>query len=81
VGGQPARNPNLLPQDLRRTPSASFHDLRAGWRLGKGQELYFGVDNVSNAKPPPGVYAAGFGGANYDAVGRFYYAGFRYDFQ
>jgi hypothetical protein len=31
-------------------------------------------------KPPPGIYAAGFGGANYDAVGRSYYAGLRHDF-
>lgn len=81
VGGQPARNPNLLPADLRRTPAASFHDVRAGWQFGKGRELYLGIDNVGNAKPPPGVYAAGFGGANYDAVGRFFYAGIRYDFE
>ncbi|TDP72260.1 TonB-dependent receptor [Roseateles toxinivorans] len=81
VGGLPARNPNLLPQDLRRTQAESFHDLRASWQFGKGREIYLGVENVSNVKPPPGIYGAGFGGANYDAVGRFFYTGIRYDFQ
>lgn len=80
VGGQPPINPNLLPADLRRTPSATFHDLRAAWQYGKGREVYFGIDNVSNVKPPPGVYAAGFAGAIYDAVGRSYYVGLRHDF-
>ncbi len=80
VGGQPARNPNLLPESLKRTPAASFSDLRASWQMGKSGEIYFGIDNVGNAKPPPGVYGAGYGGANYDAVGRFFYAGVRHDF-
>ena len=80
VNGLPPINPTLLPESLKRTPSASFHDLRVAYVYGKGREFYVGVDNVSNMKPPPGIYAAGFGGANYDAVGRSYYAGLRHDF-
>ena len=80
VNGRPPINPNLLPESLKRTPSASFHDLRVAYALGAGRELYFGVDNAGNTKPPPGIYGAGFGGAIYDAVGRSFYAGVRYDF-
>jgi outer membrane receptor protein involved in Fe transport len=80
VNGLPPINPTLLPESLKRTPAASFHDLRVAYVFGKGRELYLGIDNLSNTKPPPGIYAAGFGGANYDAVGRSYYAGLRHDF-
>ena len=80
VNGLPPINPTLLPEALKRTPSASFHDLRVAYGYGKGREFYFGIDNASNTKPPPGIYAAGFGGANYDAVGRSFFAGLRHDF-
>ena len=36
--------------------------------------------NQLEADLPPGVFGAGFGGANYDAIGRYFYAGARFAF-
>ena len=43
--------------------------------ISERSEFYIGVDNLFNSKPPLGIYGAGFGGANFDNVGRFFYSG------
>ena len=40
-------------------------------------ELYFGIDNLADREPPLSIYGAGFGGAQFDSIGRCFYAGIR----
>lgn len=75
VGGKPPLNPDSLPPEYRKTGDRFVHDLRLGATIGDSSEFYFGVDNLFDSKPPLGIYGAGFGGANFDNVGRFFYTG------
>lgn len=75
VGGQPALNPDSLPPEYRKTGDRFVHDVRVGAMISERSEFYIGVDNLFNSKPPLGIYGAGFGGANFDNVGRFFYSG------
>ncbi|HEV7341229.1 MAG TPA: TonB-dependent receptor [Sphingopyxis sp.] len=79
VNGAPALNPNRRSADLVKTGSYDYHDLRMAIDFGEGRSFYLGVDNVADKKPPFSIYGAGFGGAQFDSVGRFFYAGFRID--
>lgn len=81
VGGNPPLRPNDLPADLRDTGNTFFHDVRFSVDLPRNVRAYVGVDNVGDEEPPPGIYAAGFGGAIYDNVGRFFYGGVTVDFR
>ena len=42
-----------------------------------GMNFYFGVDNLTNKKPPYGTTATGAGTAIFNIRGRAYYAGVR----
>jgi outer membrane receptor protein involved in Fe transport len=57
-------------------PNTFYHDIRVQLDVGKSYNLYFGVDNLIDTKPPLGTTGAGFGSGIYDNVGRFLYAGF-----
>jgi outer membrane receptor protein involved in Fe transport len=81
VGGNAPLRPNWLPADLRDTGNTFFHDVRLAYTWSKALQFYAGVDNVGDKAPPPGIYGAGYGGAIYDNVGRYFYAGARLDFQ
>ncbi|MBN8842042.1 MAG: TonB-dependent receptor [Sphingomonadales bacterium] len=80
VGGQPPLNPDSLPPEYRKTGDRFIHDVRLGLAVADRGEFYFGIDNLFDNKPPPGIYAAGFGGANFDNVGRFFYSGVSFKF-
>jgi iron complex outermembrane recepter protein len=68
-----------LPPDILFTGRTFIHDLSAHFDVMDDFRFLLGVDNLFEADLPPGVYGAGFGGANYDAVGRFFYAGVRFE--
>ena len=66
-----------------RVPEYIQHDLRAEYRLDglvplvKNANVYFGVNNVSNANPPyiPGVYTGTATASLYNPIGRFFFGG------
>lgn len=78
VGGEPPRNPEILPPHLLNTGGEFYHSISGRYDLLDNLSLYLGVENIFEPTPPPGIYGAGFGGANYDNVGRFYFAGVRW---
>jgi len=76
---------NLDYADVRNFSSVFYHDIRLavdldGGSLGKSFQLYAGMDNVFNRKPPLGSTATGAGSAIYDIRGRSVYAGARVRF-
>jgi outer membrane receptor protein involved in Fe transport len=80
VGGQPPRNPEILPPDLLNTGGEYYHSISGRFDLGEQLSIYAGIENIFEPTPPPGIYGAGFGGANYDSVGRYYFAGVRWSY-
>ncbi|MCJ8156792.1 TonB-dependent receptor domain-containing protein [Sphingomonas sp. LaA6.9] len=56
-------------------PSVLYHDARVGIEANEKFEFYFGVDNITNRKPPLGLTGITEGGGIYDVRGRFFYAG------
>ena len=69
-----------------RIPAHTYHNLRGGFMLGKDAEIYLGVTNLADKKPP--VFASGTSGTQaldtvpgyYDVFGRSYFAGVRAKF-
>jgi outer membrane receptor protein involved in Fe transport len=84
VGGEPAQNSDYA--DRRGFPSVIYHDIRATYDFDDALNVYVGVDNVTNKDPPLGFIGTGNGdtvaerSAIYDARGRFYFIGARYNF-
>lgn len=60
-------------------PEEFRHNLRFNWRVDRRFSFYTGVDNLTNELPPLGLLGSEAGAA-YDAIGRYFYAGFRADF-
>jgi outer membrane receptor protein involved in Fe transport len=56
-------------------PVRMYHDVRASVDIGPKFNIYAGVDNLTNEKPPYALTGIGGGSSIYDAIGRFYYAG------
>ncbi|WP_294120774.1 TonB-dependent receptor, partial [Sphingomonas sp.] len=52
-----------------------YHSVRVGADITKDYNMYLGVSNLTNAKPPSGLTGIGGGSGIYDNRGRFYYAG------
>jgi outer membrane receptor protein involved in Fe transport len=77
VNGLPPTNPNRRAAPFAQTGDAWFHNLRAAYSLGEGRDIYVGVDNVGDRKPPFSLYGAGAVGAQFDSIGRSFYAGMR----
>jgi outer membrane receptor protein involved in Fe transport len=73
VQGEPPQNADYA--DRRFYPHRSFHDLRLAVEANSRFDVYLGVDNVTNAKPPLGLTGITAGDAIYDNRGRFFYAG------
>jgi outer membrane receptor protein involved in Fe transport len=71
--GRPPQNADFAYR--RWYPSRFYHDVRFAVDVGPKYNLYLGVDNVTNTKPPINATGIGGGSAIYDAIGRFYYAG------
>ncbi|MEM9314116.1 MAG: TonB-dependent receptor, partial [Pseudomonadota bacterium] len=81
VNGQPPLNPDIFGPEVLRTGGDAIHNLSARYFFSDRGNLYVGIDNVTEPDLPPGIYGAGFGGANYDAVGRYFYAGLNWTFR
>ena len=56
-------------------PSVFYHDVRLGVDATKDLNVYFGIDDVTNKKPPLGNTGIGGGSGIYRNIGRFFYAG------
>jgi len=80
VNGQAPLQPNRRGAEWVKTGDAFYHSLRGAFEFGEKSELYIGVDNLTDRKPPFSIYGSGFGGAQFDAIGRFFYAGIRVNF-
>jgi outer membrane receptor protein involved in Fe transport len=84
VGGDPPQNADFA--DRREFPSVIYHDLRAAYDFSNALNFYVGVDNLTDRDPPLGFIGTGNGGtiaansAIYDARGRFFFAGAKYNF-
>ncbi len=61
---------------FQKYPAVSYHDLRASFDATKQVNVYFGVDNVGDQKPPFGLTGVGAGSGIYDVRGRYFYLGF-----
>ena len=55
--------------------SRFYHDVRFAVDVGPKYNLYLGVDNLTNVKPPFAVTGLGVNSGIFDTIGRFYYAG------
>lgn len=71
--GRPPQNPDR--DDVRWYPDVFYHDVRVGVDVGERFNVYVGVDNIGNRKPPFGLTAVGAGSGIYSNIGRFFYAG------
>ena len=78
INGAPPQNPDYSTPLF--FPSVTYHDLRASFDVDKRFQIYGGVDNVSDKKPPLGLTGAGEGSGIYDNVGRFLYVGVKASF-
>lgn len=70
----------VQPEQLsvNRIESKTYHSVNARYRFHDGLEIFGGVRNITNERPPPWK---NYGGILYDAVGRFYFAGVRMTYQ
>jgi outer membrane receptor protein involved in Fe transport len=73
VQGRPPQNADYA--DRQFYPRRFYHDVRLGIDTDTRFNIYLGVDNVTNTKPPLGLTGITAGGAVYDNRGRFFYAG------
>ena len=73
-----------LPANSVKFGSRTYTDLQASYELAKGTELYFGLNNAFDTKPP--AIVSGLPGSDtgaetaagtYDPIGRRWYAGIR----
>jgi outer membrane receptor protein involved in Fe transport len=71
--GRPPQDADYADQTFY--PVRIYHDVRASVDIGPKFNIYAGVDNLTNVKPPYALSGIGGGSAIYDAIGRFYYAG------
>ena len=82
LNGLDPQNPDGYPR--MTFPDVLYHDLRIAYRIEetatRKAEIYFGVDNVTDKKPPLSATGLTEGSAIFDVWGRRMYAGFRFDF-
>jgi outer membrane receptor protein involved in Fe transport len=72
----PPQNADGWP--FRYYPATFYHNLRVGIEVNDFT-LYLGVDNVLDTQPPYGLLGTAAGDP-FDAVGRYFYAGFNVNF-
>ena len=75
---RPAENADFADQS--HYPQRWYHDIRMGVDVGPKYNFYMGIDNLTNTKPPYALTGISGGSGIYDAIGRFYYAGFKAKF-
>ena len=56
-------------------PSVFYHDIRASFDATDRFNMYLGIDDVTNRKPPLGATSIGQGSGIYRNIGRFFFAG------
>lgn len=78
VNGLPPQNTDFAP--IKKYPNVMYHDVRFALDVNKSFNLYVGVDNVADKKPPYGLTGVGGGSGIYDIRGRYMYAGFQAKF-
>lgn len=81
---------NIDPEDDfegNEIPALVYNDIQARYSINDRYELFVGVDNFLDQKPPiiPAPFAVNITGTEtaadvYDPIGRFFYAGFRAEF-
>jgi outer membrane receptor protein involved in Fe transport len=76
--GRPPTNADILPQEFY--PDIFYHAARVQYKVNDKYRMYFGVDNITDRKPPLGSYGVGAGSAIFDNVGRYFYVGAQIDF-
>ncbi|GLR13563.1 TonB-dependent receptor [Chitinimonas prasina] len=77
---------NSTKNGFPRIPAHTYHNVRLGYNLAKSTEVYGGVTNLFNKKPP--FFASGTAGTQaldtvpgyYDIFGRSYYVGATHKF-
>jgi outer membrane receptor protein involved in Fe transport len=74
VNGLPPQNTDYAP--IKKYPNVMYHDVRVALDVTDGLNLYAGVDNVADKKPPYGLTGVGSGSGIYDVRGRYMYVGF-----
>jgi outer membrane receptor protein involved in Fe transport len=77
VGGRPPENADF--SDIAFTGHISYHDVRLGYELNEGTDLYMGIDNIGDEMPPLGLTGTGAGSGIYSPRGRYWYAGVKWD--
>ncbi|WP_022671698.1 TonB-dependent receptor domain-containing protein [Novosphingopyxis baekryungensis] len=76
--GRPAENPDYsFPIEY---PETFYHNIRVDLEMDSNFGFYVGVDNLLDTLPPLGLDGTGSGSGQYDNIGRFLYAGARFDF-
>lgn len=78
VQGRPPENADFAAKKF--FPSVFYQDVRLGLDVNEKFNIYGGLDNVFNRKPPFGLTGTGGGSGIYDTRGRFFYAGVRAKF-
>jgi outer membrane receptor protein involved in Fe transport len=81
VGGRPPQQPNV--QDILKTGSVFYHDVRLGYQVGDKGEFFVSVSNLLNTRPPVGLVQSTsltIGGSLYDSIGRYLNLGFSINF-
>ena len=82
LNGEGPQNPDRY--DITEYPEVLYHDLRIAYTIpdigDKHAEIYAGVDNVFDKRPPYDLDALTEGSAIYDVWGRRYYLGVNFGF-
>lgn len=71
--GRVPTNPDWASQKFY--PHQFYHDVRLAVDATKNLNMYVGIDDVTNNKPPLGATGIGDGSGIYRNIGRFFYAG------
>ena len=84
--GEADMSPTSTQNGYPRIPAHTYHNLRVAYDFAKDSEVYFGVTNVADKKPP--FFASGTSGTQaldtipgyYDPFGRSFFVGAKYKF-
>jgi iron complex outermembrane receptor protein len=82
-GGCPVSTASRPTIDYNHMSGATYVDISASYKFGKGLQIYGKVDNLLNREPTPSPQTNTGLDANpalYDLLGRFYHVGLRYSF-
>ncbi|MET0179868.1 MAG: TonB-dependent receptor [Novosphingobium sp.] len=73
VNGDPPQNADYA--EIKRYPDVFYHDARVAYDVTDRFNLYVGVDNITDRKPPFGLSGVGEFSGIFDNRGRYYYTG------